>query len=129
MDRMTTQELKQLQQAETGDARQKYRSQRETVDGITFDSRREARRWRQLRLMERAGEIRDLERQVVLELEGRDGPLRTRTGKTMRITVDFRYFDVALGLTVWEDAKGMPTRDYEVRRAVAAAQGVQVVEV
>lgn len=129
MDRMTTQELKQLQQADTGDGRQKYRSQRETVDGITFDSRREARRWRHLRLMERAGEIRDLERQVVLELEGRDGPLLTRTGKTMRITVDFRYFDVALGLTVWEDAKGMPTRDYEVRRAVAAAQGVQVVEV
>lgn len=128
MDRMTTQELKQLQQAETGDGRQKYRSQRETVDGITFDSRREARRWRQLRLMERAGEIRDLERQVVLELEGRDGPLRTRTGKTMRITVDFRYFDVALGLTVWEDCKGFATRDYEVRRAVAAAMGITVVE-
>lgn len=129
MDRMTTQELKQLQDQAGTPGRQKFGAQRVVVDGISFDSKREARRWRQLCLLREAGEIRELERQVVLELEGRDGPLLTRTGKTMRITVDFRYFDVALGLTVWEDAKGMATRDYEVRRAVAAAQGVQVVEV
>ena len=109
--------------------RQKYNAKRQTIDGITFDSKKEARRYQELMLLERAGEICDLRRQVVVKLEGRDGPLLTRTGRKMKITVDFAYTDIKTGLTVYEDAKGMPTRDYEVRRAVAAAQGVDVVEV
>jgi hypothetical protein len=107
----------------------KYGAEPVEVDGIRFDSKREARRWCDLRLRERAGEIADLERQVVLILHGRDDVLRTRTGRPMRITVDFSYIEVATGLRIYEDAKGKPTRDYEVRRAVAAAQGVEVVEV
>jgi hypothetical protein len=47
----------------------------------------------------------------------------------MRITVDFGYVEVLPGLTIYEDAKGKPTRDYEVRRSVAGAQGVEIVEV
>ncbi|MBS6476088.1 MAG: DUF1064 domain-containing protein, partial [Clostridiales bacterium] len=43
---------------------QKYRSKKTTVDGITFDSRREAARWQELKLLERAGSITELERQV-----------------------------------------------------------------
>ena len=99
------------------------------VDGIRFDSLREARRWGELRLMERAGEIRNLQRQVAIQLEGRDGPLRTRTGRAMRLTVDFVYEDKSAGWAViHEDSKGKPTRDYEVRRAVAAAMGIEVTE-
>jgi Protein of unknown function (DUF1064). len=119
----------QLRDMQSKPAAQKYSAQRQTVDGITFDSKKEARRYKDLRMLELAGDIRDLQRQVVVELMGRDGPLLTRTGRKMKITVDFSYVDVRTGLTVYEDAKGMPTRDYEVRRAVAAAQGVQVVEV
>lgn len=129
MDRMTSLELRQMEARKREAKPSKYGAQRETVDGITFDSKREAGRWLDLRTLERAGKIRDLRRQVPIELEGRDGPLLTRTGKTMRLTVDFSYFDVALGLTVYEDAKGLPTRDYEVRKAVAAAQGVEISEV
>lgn len=108
---------------------QKYGAEATTVDGIRFDSKHEAARWAQLRLLERAGQISELRRQVALPLEGRDGPLKTRTGRAMRLTVDFAYLDHATGQTVYEDAKGMPTRDYEVRRAVAAAQGLEVIEV
>ncbi len=107
----------------------KYSARRTTLDGIPFDSRREAKRWAELCLLERAGEIADLRRQVPLMLEGRDGPLLTRTGRRMRLTVDFAYTDLRTGLTVFEDAKGVPTRDYEVRRAVAAAQGMEIREV
>jgi len=100
-----------------------------TVDGIRFDSLKEARRWGELRLMERAGEIRNLQRQVVVPLIGRDGPLKTRAGRQMKLTVDFVYEDRRLGwATVHEDAKGHPTRDYEVRRAVAQAMGIEVKE-
>ena len=125
-ERMSAADLRAIQEQPKG---QKYSAQRQTVDGITFDSKKEARRYQELRMLERAGDICDLRRQVVVELEGRDGPLLTRTGRNMKITVDFAYTDLNTGLTVYEDAKGMPTRDYEVRRAVAAAQGVEVIEV
>ena len=101
-----------------------------TVDGIRFDSLRESRRWGELRLLEKAGEIRNLSRQVAIPLMGQNGPLKTRTGKPMRLTVDFVYEDRRLGWArVYEDSKGAITRDYEVRRAVAAAMGIEVVEV
>ena len=40
----------------------KYGNTRVSVDGMPFDSKREAARWQELRLMERAGEISDLRR-------------------------------------------------------------------
>jgi hypothetical protein len=107
----------------------KFGAIRTEVDGIKFDSLREARRWAELRLMERAGEIRNLRRQVAIALIGRDGPLRTRTGRPMKLTVDFVYEDRLSGwAVVHEDSKGAVTRDYEVRRAVAAAMGIEVIE-
>jgi hypothetical protein len=126
MEKMTAADLAALQ---AKPKKQKYGAQRVEVDGISFDSKKEARRWGELKLLERAGEIRELRRQVVVPLEGRDGPLLARKGRQMRITVDFGYVEVASGLTIYEDAKGMPTRDYEVRRSVAGAQGVEIVEV
>lgn len=125
-DRLTAAELHILQQKPK---RQKYGAQRTEVNGISFDSKKEAHRYLELLTLERAGRIADLQRQVAIELEGRDGPLLTRTGRMMKITVDFCYRDLETGLTVYEDAKGMPTRDYEVRRAVALAQGIKVTEV
>lgn len=126
VERITAAELHDLQAAPKGN---KYGAQRVVVDGITFDSKHEAGRWGQLRLLVRAGKIRDLQRQVPIMLEGRDGPVKSRKGRQMRLTVDFSYVDCETGLTIFEDAKGSPTRDYEVRRGVAAAQGVEVVEV
>lgn len=109
--------------------RNKYGAKKTVRDGITFASSHEADHYSRLKLLERAGEIKDLERQVPIMLEGRDGPLRTRTGQHMRLTVDFRYKDKALGwATVWADSKGAITRDYEVRKAVAEAMGYTIVE-
>ena len=100
-----------------------------TVDGIRFDSLKEARRWGQLRLLEKGGKIRNLRRQVRIDLEGKNGPLRTRTGRQMRLTVDFVYEDQRLNWAeVYEDSKVAITRDYEVRRAVAQAMGLEVIE-
>jgi len=126
VERMTAADLRAMQSQPKS---QKYGAQRTVVDGVTFDSKKEAARWAQLCLLQRAGQISDLKRQVVVPLVGRDGPLLSRKGRQMRITVDFGYVDLKTGLQVYEDAKGMPTRDYEVRRAVAGAQGIEVVEV
>lgn len=107
----------------------KYSAKRTTVDGITFDSKHEAKRWMELRILEKAGEIDNLKRQVPIMLQGKNGPILTRNGRNMRLTVDFSYLDCKAGGIIYEDAKGVPTRDYEVRRAIAAAQGIDVMEI
>ena len=48
--------------------RNKFNAIKTTIEGITFDSKREARRWQELKLLERAGEIERLERQVPFSL-------------------------------------------------------------
>lgn len=78
----------------------------------------------ELQLLERAGEITDLRRQVRIDLMGQHRPLHTRTGRKMRLTVDFAYREN--GIAVLEDTKGMWTRDFEVRYAVAIAMGLNL---
>ena len=107
-------------------SRNKYGAKKTVVGDIKFDSKKEANRWIELQLLERAGEISDLRRQVKVELMGQYRPLLTRTGRKMRMTFDFAYTEN--GVEVLEDTKGMPTRDYEVRVAVARAMGLEVRE-
>lgn len=106
----------------------KYGAKKTTVKGIKFDSKKEACRYADLQLLEKAGEISDLERQVPVYLEGKEGPLLTRTGRKMRMTVDFGYMDNRSKLYTYEDCKGYPTRDYEVRKAVLLAMGLHFIE-
>jgi hypothetical protein len=108
----------------------KYRAKAVVIDGHRFPSLKEAERYRQLLLLQRTGEIRNLELQVPIMLEGQSGPVRSAKGRQMRLTVDFAYEDKRLGWAlVYEEAKGMATRDYVVRKAVAEAMGLTIREV
>ncbi|AKG94553.1 hypothetical protein Shpa_42 [Paracoccus phage Shpa] len=99
------------------------------VDGIKFDSMKEAARWGALKLLENAGLIRDLKRQVRFPLEGRDGPIRFKPSNRPAVYVaDFTYFDVPKGVQIIEDAKGYRTPEYKLKRAILAAQGVEIIE-
>ncbi len=104
--------------------RNKYGAKKTQVGEITFDSKKEAQRYMELQLLERAGEITNLRRQVKINLIGQYRPMYTRTGRKMRLTVDFAY--VEDNIEVLEDAKGMWTRDFEVRYAVAIAMGLNL---
>ncbi|MDZ7905151.1 MAG: DUF1064 domain-containing protein [Cypionkella sp.] len=110
-------------------AQTKYRAKPQIIDGIRFASKKEAKRYTELMLLQRLGEIRNLRLQVPIMLEGRDGPVRARSGRQMRLTVDFAYEDRLLNwATVFEDSKGYATRDYEVRKGVAEARGYRILE-
>lgn len=111
--------------------RSKYRAEKTTTpDGIKHDSKREAQRWADLQTLERAGVISNLSRQVKFPLEGRDGPILTDSGKQQRNYVaDFHYYDMRNGAWVIEDAKGFATKDYKLKKAILAAQGVEIIEV
>lgn len=108
--------------------RHKYGAKPVIIDGIKFPSKREGARWCALRLLERAGEIRDLERQVRIPLYGRDGPLKSASGRQLVYVADFCYLDVCKGLEVIEDAKGYATDTYLLKRSILAAQGVTILQ-
>ena len=83
----------------------KYHNTKTVADGIKFDSKLEAERYAQLKILERAGVIRDLELQPEYELI----PSFKKDGKTWRKTVykaDFRYILAENDKTIIEDVKG-----------------------
>ena len=109
---------------------QKYGARKAVVDGITFDSIREARRYKDLKLLQAAGKISDLRLQVSFELVPalyeHSGEVYTKgkrkgqpkRGKCIEHAVtykaDFVYTED--GRQIVEDAKGMPTKDYIIKR-------------
>lgn len=99
-----------------------------TVDGIRFPSLKEARRWGELRLLEKAGDIRNLRRQVKIPLMGRDGPVTFKpSGREAYYVADFVYEDRRLNWAeVVEDAKGHETPEFKLKRAILAAQGKEI---
>lgn len=83
----------------------KYHNKKTVIDGIKFDSKLEAERYAQLKILERAGFIRDLELQPEYELI----PSFRKNGKTWRKTVykaDFRYISCEDDSYIIEDVKG-----------------------
>ena len=93
----------------------KYGSRKVTVDGIKFDSKREAPRYLQLKLLESANEIKGLELQKEFELQ----PSFKKNGKTYRkITykADFCYFLVEDNKYIIEDVKGFKTEVYKLKK-------------
>ena len=107
----------------------KYGNRKTVVDGITFDSKKEATRYAELKLLQRAGEIFDLQRQVPFTLI----PKQTRDGKVIErpcvYKADFVYKDKD-GTEVVEDTKGMRTKEYVIKRKLMLWQfGIVVKEV
>ena len=96
--------------------RNKYHSSKCIFEGETFDSKKELNRWLELRLMERAGEIYDLARQVPFELipvqRGDEGKVVERAVKYL---ADFTY-RTKKGEFVVEDTKGVKTDVYILKR-------------
>jgi hypothetical protein len=92
----------------------KYHNRKVTVDGETFDSVKEYRRFCELRLLERAGAVTDLRRQVKFELL----PVQRIDGKVVEracsYVADFVYQEN--GQQVVEDTKGMRTQEYRIKR-------------
>jgi hypothetical protein len=86
----------------------KFRNIKTVVDGVTFDSKREAARWSELLLLQRARQISDLRRQVPIVLAPSvkfDGEKRAKPA--LRLVVDFAYIEA--GREVLEDVKSPAT--------------------
>ena len=121
----------------------KYKAIKTTVNGIEFDSRKEARRYQDLMLLQRAGAIKKLERQVKFVLIPTQHEITVRYGKKGQrlkdkqkllekecsYVADFVYIDVESGKEVVEDTKGVRTDAYKIKRKLMLFKyGIQIKE-
>ena len=117
----------------------KYGNKKTTYAGITFDSLKEATRYKELRLMERAGLIQNLELQktfVLIPTQREPDTIGKRGGvikgklieKECVYKADFVYIEN--GETVVEDTKGMRTKDYIIKRKLMLyVHGIRIKEI
>lgn len=106
----------------------KYGNRKISVNGFVFDSKREAKRFSELLLLLKAGEISNLQRQVKFELV----PSQKVNGKVIERPVhyiaDFVYQEG--DKTIVEDTKGFKTKDYIIKRKLMLYKhGIQIREV
>ena len=124
--------------------RSKYGNRKTVVDGITFDSKKEANRFRELQLLERAGKITALQRQVKYVLIPTQREFTNeiykkgahyghfKPGKVLEkecsYIADFAY--IQDGAYIVEDTKGVRTEAYKIKRKLMLERyGIQVKEV
>ena len=120
-------------------SKSKYGAKKTVVGGVEFDSKKEARRYQELLLLERAGAITELQRQVEFELipaqrepdsVGVRGGIKK--GKVIEhkcsYVADFVYKEN--GTKVVEDTKGFKTKDYIIKRKLMlSVYGIRIKEI
>ncbi len=100
----------------------KYRAKRTEVDGIFFASKKEARRYIELKCLEKAGHIKDMKLQPKF-------PIEVRGKKICTYVADFTYFHCGIKEKVVEDVKGFITPVYKLKRKLMkAVHGIDILE-
>jgi len=99
----------------------KYRNIKTEVDGIVFDSKAEAKRYMELKILEKANEISDLRLQYPFEC-------KINEKKICTYKADFDYYEG--DQWVIEDVKGFRTQVYKLKKKlVEALHGIEIREV
>lgn len=94
----------------------KYHAKKTEVDGIVFDSKKEAERYLELKLMERAGKINSLVLQPKFELQEGYENVEGKKIRAIYYKADFMYYDRTAHVTVVEDVKGFKTKEYAIKK-------------
>ena len=98
----------------------KYRNKPTVIDGLRFDSKAEARRWSELLLLERAGKISALERQVAF-------PIVIGGVKICKYIADFVYWQRGRNQRTVEDVKGVETDVFRLKaKLVKVCYGIDI---
>jgi hypothetical protein len=101
--------------------RLKYNAIKTEIDGRVFASRAEARRYSELCLLEKAGEIRNLECQPKF-------PITVNKKHICYYIADFQYSNE--GGVIIEDVKGVKTPVYKLKKKLVEAQyNIEITEV
>lgn len=93
----------------------KYRNNKVIVDGIEFDSKKEANRYKELKFLEKCGKISDLKLQPKFLLQEKFKK-NGITHRAIYYIADFSYYDIENKNYVVEDTKGMKTEVYKLKK-------------
>ena len=97
------------------------------IDGIKFASKKEGRRYSELKLMKAGNLISDLRLQVVYTLiEAQKGGIRKEL--PLKYVADFVYFDIEQNKQIIADVKGMATPIYIAKRKLMKQLGYEITE-
>lgn len=122
-------------------SRSKYLAKPIYIDGIRFASKKEGKRYQDLKLLEACGEISNLQLQVHYDLipaqrepdttGKRGGVIKGKLLERKVVYIaDFVYKDNKTGETVVEDTKGIRTKDYTIKRKLMLwVHGIRIKEV
>lgn len=98
----------------------KYRNKPTLVDGVTFHSKKEARRYEALKVLQAAGKLRELKHQVRFDL-------RVKGFLVCAYIADFCYIEDEK--QVVEDTKGVRTEVYQIKKKLMkAVHGLEILE-
>ena len=106
--------VKRAEKSEQPAKPHKYHAQKTYVDGIPFDSKREATRYGELKLLEKAGKINALIIHPAFPIVYRDTLICI-------VFLDFKYHDEARGEAVYEDTKGYDNDLSRLKRKLVCA--------
>lgn len=108
----------------------KYSNKKTVVDGIEFDSKAEAARWHELMMLQKAGVISHLERQVRYELAPSVRFKRDARAKpALTYWADFRYCIRETEEVIVEDTKGVATEAYRIKKhLMMSIHGIEVLD-
>ncbi|MBX5131627.1 DUF1064 domain-containing protein [Rhizobium lentis] len=113
--------------------RPKYGNVKVTIDGHTFDSRKEGDRYLVLKAKEKAGEISHLDVQPKFKLLINGSALKYESGRQAVYIADFAYFDPSIGKRIVEDVKSPATKTplYKLKKALVEKiyPAVKIIEI
>lgn len=95
--------------------KRKYHNNKITIDGINFDSQKEAKRYQELMWLEKIGKIKELELQPHFLLQ-ESFKYNNKTYRKIEYIADFRYFDNITNKYIVEDVKGFKTDVYKLKK-------------
>lgn len=95
--------------------RSKYEAKKTLVDGVVFDSKKEAARYQELKLLEKAGGIKDLSLQPNFLLQDKF-KCQGKTHRKIEYIADFQYYIIKDKKWVIEDVKGFKTDVYKLKK-------------
>ena len=100
----------------------KYGNKKIEIDGIGFDSLKEGKRFRELRLLQKAGKIGDINVHSSYILQERFNRENGKWVRTITYEADFEYFQKEMGNTIVEEVKGFKTEGYKIKRMMFLKQ-------
>lgn len=96
----------------------KYHNCKVMVDGIKFDSKAEARRYVELKIMEDTGHIKELKLQPKFELQPKYKNSKGQCIRAITYKADFSYIEThsEVGKLIVEDVKGVETKEFKMKK-------------